>query len=105
MTGLLNTARSKFWRKFLFVHSYDVRNAGGRGRRTGRPGQVGGRQAQAPKPEQMPDSEVDAGKSDSEDGAGGLKPDSGGFISKTFIISKKTSFHIQLYQKLSFHIS
>ncbi len=102
MTGLLNPARSEFWRKFLFVHSYDVRNAGGR---AGRPGQVGGRQAQAPKPEQMPDSEVDAGKSDSEDGAGDLEPDSGGFISKTFIISKKTSFHIHLYQKLSFYIS
>jgi hypothetical protein len=42
--------------------------------------QVGGRQAQVPEEEQMPDSDVDAGKSDSEpeDGAGGLEPDPGG---------------------------
>jgi hypothetical protein len=72
VTGLLDPARSESWRKFLFVYSYDDRNAGGM------PGQVGGRQAQAPKPEQMP--EVDAGKSDSEGGAGCLEPDLGWFI-------------------------
>jgi hypothetical protein len=55
----------------------------------------------------MPDSEVDAGKSDSEDGAGDLEPDSGEFMSKklSFIISKKLSFYIHLYPKLSFYIS
>jgi hypothetical protein len=69
---LLYPAHSESWRKFLFVHSYNDRNAGG--------GlwQVGGRQAQVPEQEQMPDSEVYAGKSNSEpdDSAGGLEPDS-----------------------------
>jgi hypothetical protein len=66
MTGrLLDPAHrdSESWRKLLFVHSYGDsldRNAGGR------PGQVGGRQAQVPEQKQMPDSEVDAGKSDSD---------------------------------------
>jgi hypothetical protein len=65
---------------------------------------AGPRQAQAPQLEQMPDSEVDAGKSDSEDGAGGLESDSGGFISKnlSYIISKKLSNYIHLYPKLYF---
>jgi hypothetical protein len=74
VTGLLDPAHSKSLRKFLLVHSYNDRNAGDR------PGQVGGRQAQVPEQEQMPDSEVDARKSDSEDGTIGLEPDSGGFI-------------------------
>ncbi len=101
VTGLMDPARSESCCKFLFVHSFNNRNEGGGGRHW----QVGGRQAQAPEPEQMPDSEVNAGKSDSEDGAGGLEP--GGLIPKTFsfIISKNLSFYIHLYPFISVYIS
>jgi hypothetical protein len=73
----------------------------------GLPGQLRGRQAQAPEPEQMTDLEVDAGKSDSEDGSGGLETDSDVFISKkmSFIISKSYCFISIYIQKLSFYIS